>query len=474
VLQYGEPEFWALPDRTLLQQPDLVERFVQKILSTQTDLIYAPSPWEIHPDHRRTASAAIEAASRTGSRLAFYEVGCPLPPNLLLDITPYVDAKKKAMLCFASQLQQQDYDRHIAALNQYRTYTLSREVAAAEAYLLLTPAELADRLPGMLVQKPVSLGASPALGAVAGKPPLVSILVLSAGSPYLQETLDAIALQTYPHIDISVIASAPGHPALPQRCGPFNLNLLPTTTPLRRSVAGNKALASAQGEFVLLLDDGDWLHPGHIAKLIAALTSQPGTLAAYSGMALAGAHGEPLGLVADFLSDDSHHIAHHLASMHAVAFSRKLIAQGCCFDETLDGHENWDFCIQLSGHTLFAHVPGASAVHRITTGRNAHHEPALDPSLAEVCKKWEATWSAGQAAQFRPAAWHHNHLQAQSTAWQNRADAAEQRAQDQAAIITQQTLEIASLRQSTSWRITAPLRWIAIRLKRKMKPFLMK
>jgi hypothetical protein len=160
--------------------------------------------------------------------------------------------------------------------------------------------------------------------------------------------------------------------------------------------------------------------------------------------------------------------------MHAVAFSRKLIAQGCCFDETLDGHENWDFCIQISQHTLFAHVPGASAVHRITTGRNAHHEPALDPSLAEVCKKWEATWSAGQAAQLRPASWHHNHLQAQSTAGQNRADAAEQRAQDQAAIITQQTREIASLRQSTSWRITAPLRWIAIRLKRKMKPFLMK
>jgi len=175
LLGCGEPEFWAYPDRGLRHDQDLVGRLVQKIVATGADLVYAPSPWEVHPDHRQTASAAAQAVLDTGVRIAYYEVGSPLRPNLLLDITAHAAAKMQAMRCFASQMEQQDYARHIAALNQYRTYTLPREVTAAEAYLLLSAADLIATLPSL---------------------PLMSVLTRSMDRQHLQETLDSVAGQT--------------------------------------------------------------------------------------------------------------------------------------------------------------------------------------------------------------------------------------------------------------------------------------
>lgn len=187
LLGCGEPEFWAYPDRGLCHDQDLVGRLVQKIVATGADLVYAPSPWEVHPDHRQTASAAAQAVLHTGVRIAYYEVGSPLRPNLLLDITAHAAVKMQAMRCFASQMEQQDYARHIAALNQYRTYTLPRDVTAAEAYLLLSAADLMATLPSL---------------------PLGSVLMRSMDRQHLQETLDSVAVQTYPNIDVVVAAQS--------------------------------------------------------------------------------------------------------------------------------------------------------------------------------------------------------------------------------------------------------------------------
>ena len=466
VLQYGEPEFWGLADRALHHEKNLVERLVQKIFAVNADLVYAPSPWEIHPDHRRTASAAVEAVLRTGARLAFYEVGSPLPPNLLLDITPHVDAKKKAMRCFDSQLQQQNYDRQIFSLNQYRTYTLPLDVAAAEAYLLLTSAEIAIILPGLLGKRPVSMGASPSAGALAESLPLVSVLIRSKNGKYLQEALDSVALQLYPHIEVVVIAANPGHPLLPEYCGPFVLKLVSTNVPLRCSQIANKALSEARGEFLLFLDDDDWLLPGHIAKLAHVLSHQSSSLAAYSGIALAGSEGQPIGQVVDLLSDTAHQFACNLSLIPAVLFNQKLLAHGCRFDETLGGHEDWDFCLQMSLQTLFAHVPGISAVHRIRGNSDVQIDSVLKAESTQIIyEKWQALWRIGQAKQFMPLGWFHDDLEKRATEQKQSIVQAEAIIKNQAVIIDQQAREISDLLQSASWKVAAPLRWISIKVK---------
>ena len=99
TLGYGEPEFWDYPDRSLEYGERLVSRIQRRITDASVAVVYAPSPWEVHPDHLAASMATIEAVRRLGGDvlLALYEVGAPLQPNTLLDLTPHLE-KKRARL----------------------------------------------------------------------------------------------------------------------------------------------------------------------------------------------------------------------------------------------------------------------------------------------------------------------------------------------------------------------------------------
>jgi LmbE family N-acetylglucosaminyl deacetylase/GT2 family glycosyltransferase len=153
-LGYGEPVFWEYRDRELLYNETLVQRLCETVAKTSASWLYAPSPYELHPDHRHLSWAALAVARRTGRSLtlAFYEIGAPLPPNRLLDISDLLERKSQAIHCFVSQLSVQAYDRHVEALNYYRTYTLSREIEAAEGYWVIDGDTVTKNLP---IQRPL-------------------------------------------------------------------------------------------------------------------------------------------------------------------------------------------------------------------------------------------------------------------------------------------------------------------------------
>ncbi len=422
-LGYGEPQFWGLPDRGQWEDQALAARLVAHIRETGADLLCAPSPWEVHPDHRQAARLAIQAALGTGVRVAFYEVGSPLHPNVLLDITPHMALKQRAMQCFGSQLAFQAYDRHIAALNQYRSYTLAPAVMAAEAYLLLTAAELLTLLPRLLSVFPVSFGAIPPDFAKLGANPLVSVVIRSLDRQTLQQALDTVALQTYPAIEVVVVAATPHHQRLPERCGPFVLRLITAGQPLARSAAANQGLQNAQGDYILLFDDDDLLLPGHIAGLVQVLRRQPQCLAAYSGVALVGPQGEPLGQVIDLPFDGIRQLSGNLTPIHAVLFDRKVLDLGCRFDESLGLLEDWDFWLQLATHTVFAHVPGTSALYRIHASSGVHIDsgPCGQASL-RIYDKWQARWTSEQISGLMQRVWAHTDLEHQLENLQGQAE----------------------------------------------------
>lgn len=141
ILGYGSPVFANLPDRSLdASVPYVVDLIVQNMKNLCADVLFAPSLWEIHPDHRAAAQAAIQAIKQLGEgyTLVQYEVGVPLIPNRLIDITPVLQQKIDSMQCFVSQLAVQAYDKHINALNIFRTYTLEASVTAAEGVRVAT------------------------------------------------------------------------------------------------------------------------------------------------------------------------------------------------------------------------------------------------------------------------------------------------------------------------------------------------
>lgn len=451
-------ECWDQPDRGLVCSEALIQKMVDVIQAHDIDLVYAPSPWEIHPDHRQANQLVIESMQRVQhyARLAFYEIGSPLRPNTLLDITSVMQAKTMAMQCFISQQAHQDFAGKIQSLNKYRTYSLPSHVQAAEAYWVLEPIECQQ-----LAHAGMWAAVSPGLPIGATNPyplPLVSIMIRSMGRDQLNQALDSIALQTYPNIEVVVVAATPNHPELPSRCGPHALRLINTDRQLFRSQAANVALSHAQGEFGLFLDDDDWLMPSHIARLANVLQTQPLAKAAYTGVSTVGADGAPLAQVFDIPFDAIRQRAQNLMPIHAVLFAVKAVRTSCRFDEALDLYEDWDFWLQVAKLGPMVHLPGVSAVYRIHHSSGVH-EPdggSIEASK-QLYRKWQSDYTDQEFAdlmgQVSEAGRLRERLNAQKLLTEEIAALREQLVQHQAVYA------------SLSWRITAPLRKLSAALK---------
>jgi LmbE family N-acetylglucosaminyl deacetylase len=132
VLGVSDYEFFRFPDRELqINYKDAFERLLKVTEHYKPDTLYSPSMVELNPDHRITASLAmdiqkIKSKSTDSIKIVFYEVAIPLRPNLLVDISEIFRLKKKAIKKYKSQLKIIDYFRHITALNAMRTLTVQK------------------------------------------------------------------------------------------------------------------------------------------------------------------------------------------------------------------------------------------------------------------------------------------------------------------------------------------------------------
>lgn len=141
-------EFWRLADRGLAMDTSLVPRLQHRLARSEADCVVLPSPFEIHPDHRALCLASLHALRSAGlsADVWFYEVGQPLMPDVLVDITPQIERKRAALRCFASQMAVQAYDEQMLGLNRYRAYTLGPSVSHAEAFQRVPAAAVAGGL----------------------------------------------------------------------------------------------------------------------------------------------------------------------------------------------------------------------------------------------------------------------------------------------------------------------------------------
>lgn len=477
VLGYGEPVFWDLPDQSLAYSEYLVDRIISEI--HDADLVYAPSVLEIHPDHRALGMAAAEAIRRRGGciRLAQYEVGNPIRPNILLDITDLVEAKHSAIQCFQSQLDKQHYDQHIAGLNAYRSYTLPKSVLAAEAFLVVAADDLRND-PFQIYQSEHNRQQKLALPLDPDNLPLVTVIVRTMNRPELMEALDSIALQTYPNIEVLVIQAAGVSPALPATCGKYPLRTIGTGKALPRSKAANLGLSSAKGDCLIFLDEDDLFLPSHVARLVEVLVRSHESRAAYTGVVVEGNGGIIDEYDEDF--DPALMLIRNYLPIQAVLFRRSLL-NTCKFDESLDLYEDWDFWLQVCRETLLARAPGISAIYRAGLGHSAltriNSEQLRTDALRQIWRKWVSstphTTIEGLLSHFRDE--HRNLSQANVTIRDLRQMLDETRGELHAreAILGEQSNRLRdaisdadayrsaleSVHHSLSWRLAAPLRF---------------
>lgn len=401
ILGYGTPQFWDIPDRGLEYGEAIVHRIKDRIEKTGASFVYAPSLFEIHPDHRTLAMITVEAVRRCEEnvKLVMYEIGRPLNPNLLLDISDLSGLKQEAARCFVSQLKIHAYDQYMTALNHYRTYTLPQSVTAAEAFYVVGASELSAN-PLQIYSSEFERQKKFGLLVDIKDSPLVSVIVRTIGRRSLvRKALDSVALQTYPNIEV-VLVDAKGEEDLQlgQWCGRFPLRICGTSQPLPRSKAANVGLDNARGEYLIFLDDDDWCEPDHVAGLVKAMRENPDVQAVYSGVRCVDEEGKDKGLFLNHPYDPVRLLAVNEIPIHALLFSKDLLHDGSRFDEGLNIYEDWDFWIQLSLHTKFFHLDRVTAIYRISNreGSGVHGYEGARKGKDAIFDKWRHRWTSKQ------------------------------------------------------------------------------
>ena len=307
---------------------------------------------------------------------------------------------------------------------------------------------------------------------------LVSILIRSLDrAALLSKALDSVAAQEGPALEVLVVAARPGHGLLPPQCGEHPLRLIPTDVPLQRSAAANRALDAARGELLLFLDDDDWLLPGHIARLAAALQARPDAVAAYSDVQPVTKEGTPEGEAFALPFDALRLIAGNWIPPQGILFRRSLLAAGCRVDEALDLYEDWDFWLQAAQLGPFVHVPGVSACYRIHDSSGVHRlEPFTNATSLALYRKWLPRLRDDQLSGVMERVWKVPELTHRTRALETenrrlsaqRAEALSNLSRQRAELT--HTRELLAAREdlirqmiaSTSWRLTAPLRTVRV------------
>lgn len=368
-------QFLRFRDRALEASTAALEaNLLVALREFKPDLIAAPSPIEIHPDHAALAEALCSVLQRDEtlfadlavSRVAFYEVGQPIRPNALLDISDVAGTKFAAIAAHASQNAIRDYTAFARGLNAYRAMTLPSETKFAEAYWVVALATLRT-MPFSAVRDAV--GAPPRIEAVRETIP-ISVIVRTKDRPaLLREAIASIEASEYP-AEIVVVNDGGGE------IGDVgNVTVVTHEQSRGRSIAANEGVRTARSAYIAFLDDDDLHYPEHLETLAGAAGSsthaawysdavsafvrlgESGTYETYARMRLFGGDFDR-----DLLLIDNY------IPLPTLLIPRDAFLELGGFDPAFDLFEDWDFLIRLAVRGSFAHVPRVTCEIRHIAG----------------------------------------------------------------------------------------------------------
>lgn len=126
-------------DHDALQQETAIREALRSVfVENQPHVLYLPSLFDNHHEHRKIHRLAAEAVRMSKIPLEWcrgYEVWHPLPATHVYNISDTIQEKVRAIHCYPSQLAVLDYEHHILGLNAYRALTAGGEWRYAEAVL---------------------------------------------------------------------------------------------------------------------------------------------------------------------------------------------------------------------------------------------------------------------------------------------------------------------------------------------------
>ena len=223
--------------------------------------------------------------------------------------------------------------------------------------------------------------------------PLVSILIRSVDRATLPRALDSAARQTWPNLEIVVVAACgDAHRTLPDKHHGRPLRLIATGEKLTRPMAANVALESARGEWLNFLDDDDELLPEHVSALMAAPRPN-GERVVFSRTRVIDTNGKVLGHVSH-AGNRVQLFTHSRATVDALMFHRSLVDEGLRFDPEFLAHEDHDFQVNCATRTDFVFVDRATAIWHAQLGESGSGFGSNDDrrqraeAIHRVRRKW--------------------------------------------------------------------------------------
>ncbi len=133
----GIRDWELLSLRNLRQTGRAADLLAPRFVEYQPDVLYVPSMFDNHFEHRQLRRITREVLQRTKPKqltVRMYEVWTALYPNVLSDISTCVTIKREAMAAYVSQLAAVDYTHHLLGLNAYRAATTGKRGGYAEAF----------------------------------------------------------------------------------------------------------------------------------------------------------------------------------------------------------------------------------------------------------------------------------------------------------------------------------------------------
>ena len=244
-----------------------------------------------------------------------------------------------------------------------------------------------------------------ATGPIAGS---VCVLVRSMDRPGLPKAVASALKQAGVAVRVVVVAA---HGAVLSRIGGLrdhpDVHVDESGLPLSRALAANRCLELAHGDTALFLDDDDWLEPGHLHRLAAELAAHPEAVAAHTGVVCMG--GDPAAPrrvhVFDAPIDPVGMQLQNQLPIHSVLFRTTVLRgpQALRFDSGLDHFEDWDFWLRMMQLGDFVHVPGISAVYWLDEQSGSGHATqaqARFERLAQLGRRQLARWSGEDVARL--------------------------------------------------------------------------
>lgn len=222
----------------------------------------------------------------------------------------------------------------------------------------------------------------------------VSVIIRSMGRPSLDAAMRSVLGQTCKSVEIVLVNAGGGeHRAVAEDCAACKVRIVNQRgARLPRAQAANAGLAAAQGEWLLFLDDDDVIDEEHLARLLSAAGLQQAPVA-YAGVRVVDASGQELYA----LDEDWDRIRlwqGNFLPIHAVLVRRSFVeAAEARFDESLDVYEDWDFWLQLAMRAPFLHVPGVSATYFLAGNSGLAVDADQDyvrQARARIYAKWRA------------------------------------------------------------------------------------